>query len=448
MEHQRSRRLLLVVASLSGVLLIAGFAVHVGHRAGSSRSHAVEKVDAELPSLDWIGADPAVAAVVETARTAVRHSPHSAAAWGRLGMILGAHDFAAQANLCFLRAEQLDPHDGRWPYYQGTELCLNDPDVAIVNLQHAADLLGGHSDAARLRLGEILLRQGRLEEASTEFNRLLRSDPEHAHAHLNLARIARERGDLQGSLTHLSHAMESDYTRRAAHLLAAEIHQRLDHTGAAGQERQLAAKVPKDRDWPDPLMEEVVRLRTGRQVRLTAAAQLIAQGHAREAADLLRGIVHDYPNSDWAWLLLGRSLLAQNDLAGAGPALRTAVQLAPASMEAQFYLGVVLLLKEDPRAAAACFRQATAIQPDFADAHHNLAHCLLRQGDRRGAMEAFCAALNCKPNHIAAHLDLAEVLIQEGRKSEAIAHARYAAEINPAEPRARRLLDQLQSETR
>lgn len=447
-KQKRSRRLLLVVALTSAALLIAGFGAYVGHRALTSQARAIDNGRAEAPTLDWTGADPAVVAAVEDARAAVCQSPHSASAWGRLGMILGAHEFVLEANTCFRHAERLDPHEGRWPYYQGTELCQNDPEVAAVKLQRAADLLGGRSEGARLRLGEMLFRQGRLDQAADQFRRLLQDNPSHARAHLHLARIARERGDLQASLKHLAPALEGDCTRKAAHLLAAEIHQRRGDAAAAGQERQLVVKLPKDLDWPDPLVEEALRLRTGRQVRLSEAAQLIAQGHARQAAEVLRRIVQDYPDSDWAWLLFGRSFLAQKDLAGAEVALRKAVVLAPASMEAHFYLGGVLLLKEDPRAAAACFRRAATIKPDFADAYHNLAHCLLRQGDRTGAVEAFGLALNCKPNHTAAHLDLADVLVQEGRNAEAIAHARYAAELNPAEPRAMKLLEQLQSGTR
>jgi tetratricopeptide (TPR) repeat protein len=444
-KQKGARRLYSVVALLGGVLLIAGFGIYVAHRAITNQARSVEKLDAAIPSLDWTGADAAVADAVEAARTAVRRSPHSASAWGHLGMILGAHEFAPEANACFLRAEQLDPHEGCWPYYQAN---VNDPEVAIAKLQRAAALLTNHSEVARLRLGELLLRQGRLDEAEVQFRRVLQQHPGNALAHLNLARIDRERGDIQASLKHLTGSMDDLHTRKASHLLAAEVHQRLGDEIAASQERQLAAKLPKDPDWPDPLAEEVRRLRTGKQVRLAAAAQLIGQGHAQQAADLLRQIVQDYPDSDWAWLLLGRSFLAQKNPAGAEPALRKAIQLAPTSMEAHFYLGVALLLQEKPKAAAASFHQAATIQPDFPDAHHNLAHCLLRQGDRRGAIEAFRAALNCKPNHIAAHLDLAEVLVQEGRNAEAIAHARYAADLNPAEPRAKKLLEQMQTGTR
>ena len=53
----------------------------------------------------------AIVAALAQARAAVQESPRSAAAWGRLGMVLAAHDFRAEANACLAQAERLDPLD-------------------------------------------------------------------------------------------------------------------------------------------------------------------------------------------------------------------------------------------------------------------------------------------------------------------------------------------------
>jgi Flp pilus assembly protein TadD len=186
-----------------------------------------------------------------------------------------------------------------------------------------------------------------------------------------------------------------------------------------------------------------VRLRTGRQVRLARADLLLSQERWSEAITLLQGLVRDYPDSDWAWLLLGRAFLGRRDLPAAEQALRKAAQLAPASIEVQFYLGVVLLLQEDPRGAAACFRRATEIKPDFAEAHHNLGHCLLRQGDPTGAVEAFRRAIRGKPNYSDAHRDLGDVLAKRGQITEAIVELGYACRLNPADAKSKSLLEQV-----
>jgi tetratricopeptide (TPR) repeat protein len=400
----------------------------------------------EPPSLDQItDADPAVVKAVEAARAAVQQSPRSAQAWGRLGMVLSAHEFVAEAMTCFVHAEQLDPREPRWLYYQGIGLSLaqGDQEAAIAKFQRAVERLGDGPDALRLRLGEALLRQGRLDEAEEQFRRVLHGKPDNARAHLDLARLAQERGDLKTSLAHLDRSKVDVHTRKASHELAAAIYQLLGNEAAADQQRQQAAKMPSDLLWPDPFVEDVTQLRTGKQVRLARADRLLGQGRFPEAIALLQQLVRDYPDADWAWLLLGRAYLGKKEWAEAETALRTAAKLAPTSIEVQFYLGVVLLLQDNPQAAAACFRWATEIKPDFAEAHHNLGHCLLRGGDRAGAIEAFRTAVNCKPNYVAAHLDLSELLIKDGQLGPALVHLRAAVRLDPADPKAKKLLKQV-----
>src|SRR5437899_2943389 len=68
------------------------------------------------PILNLTGAEPVVAEAIEAARTSVAANPRSASAWGRLGMVLHAHDYLAEAARCYAQAEKLDSHDPRWPY--------------------------------------------------------------------------------------------------------------------------------------------------------------------------------------------------------------------------------------------------------------------------------------------------------------------------------------------
>jgi tetratricopeptide (TPR) repeat protein len=358
-------------------------------------------------------------------------------------MILKAHGFPAEANICFVQAERLDPREPRWVYHQAIELAERDPEMALAKLQQAIALLGGDPEAARLRLGELLLRQGRFEEAEQQFRRLLVYHTDHPKAHLDLARLALEHGDLQASLEHLRHSMTDKRTQKASAIVAAEVHQRLGNPEAAEQQRRRAAQLPDDPPWPDPFIEEVVRLRTGKQVSLARADRLLSQNRVSDAITLLQELVRDYPDSDWAWLLLGRAFLARKELPAAEEALRKAAQLTSGSIEVQFYLGVVLLLREDPRAAATCFRRATEIKPDFAEAYHNLGYCLLRQGDPTGALETFRKAVLCKPNFSDAHRDLADVLAQKGQLTESLAHLRDALQLNPADPQTKKLLQQV-----
>src|SRR5205085_5778672 len=78
----------------------------------------------EPPTVESPDLDPAIKRVLEEARRAVLKSPESAAAWGQLGLVLTAHSFHVPARVCFARAEELDPQEPRWPYFQGKSLLV------------------------------------------------------------------------------------------------------------------------------------------------------------------------------------------------------------------------------------------------------------------------------------------------------------------------------------
>ncbi len=83
---------------------------------------------AEPPRIELGSVDRAVAKAIEEACATVRASLKSADAWGRLGMILTAHEMAQDAaDLCYRRAAQLNPEDVRWPYHRGIALSKGSP---------------------------------------------------------------------------------------------------------------------------------------------------------------------------------------------------------------------------------------------------------------------------------------------------------------------------------
>src|SRR5947209_3043949 len=115
------------------------------------------------PAVSFADVDPEVARAVEAAREEVRRRPYSAAAWGRLGQVLHAHRYQAEADLCFAHAERLDPDDPRWPYLQGLDLRHDDPEAAVRHLERAVARAGGRTEAPELCLAEAGLQLDRLE---------------------------------------------------------------------------------------------------------------------------------------------------------------------------------------------------------------------------------------------------------------------------------------------
>ncbi len=429
----KRRRLRRLLSFSVGIILSAGVVGYLWFRSAPLAPPEVVLTDV----------DPAVVKVVQDSRVAVRQSPRSAGAWGRLGMVLVVHDFHAQANPCFAQAERLDPRDPHWPYYQGITLFLGDPKAAIPKLRRAADLCGDQPDVPRLRLAETLFAQGYFNEAAEQFRRTIQHDSDNARAHLGLARLAYERNDPEECRNHLSRSMLSPFTRKAAHALLAEVYQRQGNKTAAEQERQAAAQAPEDFVWHDPFVEEAEQLRVGKQGCLARAEKLVAQNRLAEAVALFQEQVRNDPTADWAFLWLGQLFIQQNDLAAAERALRETIRLRPESAAAHFHLGVALFRRHNFREAAACFQCAIERKPDYALAPYNLGHCRQQLEDRAGAIEALRMAVRCRPGFADAHTNLGDLLAQSSQTGLALAHLRNALALNPHDARARNLLGQV-----
>ncbi len=292
----------------------------------------------------------------------------------------------------------------------------------------------------------MLFAQGHVDEAAEHFRGLLQRQPGHPRAHLGLARLACAREQFQEALTHLHYAASTPYTQKAAYALLAEIHQRLGDQAAATQDYRLLASLPDDRDWPNPFVEEVEQLRTGKQGGIERVNDLLAQNQVPAAITLLQEQVRRAPEAEWAWFRLGLLLIEREDFAEGERALRAADRLRPESAGTQFYLGVALFRRQEVREAARYFRRAIALKPDYGMAYYNLGHCLKQQGDPSGALEAFHMAVRCLPGVGDAHTNLGDLLAQQERYAEALAHLRNAARLNPKDARVQTLLGQVRKQ--
>jgi tetratricopeptide (TPR) repeat protein len=390
------------------------------------------------PAVSYADVDPAVAAAIEAARREVWWKPHSAAAWGRLGLLLRAHGVRPEANRCFAQAEQLAADDPRWPYLQGYALRLDDPEAAVRHLQRAVALCGTSPDAPALTLADVFAQQGRFDDAEGQCRRVLQNDSENPRAHLGLGRLALERDNPRAALPHLRRAADGESTRKAAAVGLARAYHQLGDPTAAAAARARAAELPNDRPWPNPFLDEMPLL-LGKQARLARLKSLHQQGRTAEMRELARLIEDDYP--DVYWLVEGRQQMDLGQLSAAEQALRKAAELAPASVEAHFDLGTVLYRRKDYGAAAASFRTVTELQPDYGPAYLGLGRCRAAQGDRAAADRAFRDAVRLMPQSAEAHRELGGWLAREGWADEAAVHLRQSLQLNPQDAQARRLLE-------
>ncbi len=351
------------------------------------------------PEPDLAEVDPEVAEAITEAREKVRQQPKRGDVWGRLGMILLAHDFHEEAEQCFAQAERLDPADGRWPYLRGMSFILTDSDASISFLQRAVERCGNDPLAPRLRLAETLLNQGRLDAAELHLEQARKAAPHNLRVQLGLGRLAVLRGQWRSALEHLEPCTSDEHARRLAHTLRAEAWTHLGESDKGREEQRQAAEAPEDQLWPDPFVEDTLRLQRGLTTRLQRANNLFAGQHFREAVELLEDTERRYPQSPAVRLLLGDIWRQLGRPDRAEEAFAGAVRLDPQSVDGWFRLGCMQAARKQTRAAADSFRRTIRLKPDHADAHFNLGHRLKELGDTAAAVDEFRAALRCRPDY-------------------------------------------------
>jgi tetratricopeptide (TPR) repeat protein len=401
-----------------------------------------------LPSIDLESIDHAVAAAIQEALNAVQQSPNSAERWGRLGMVLLAHDFRGRAAECFDRAGQLDSREPRWPHFRARAIRVSQPLQAIPLMEEAISLCVDKSKRTealtlRLQLAELLIDRNFLDEATPQIKQVLAMDTQNARAHYELGRLAFLEGDFAGCLEELGRAESLGAVSKQGCLLAAEAHRRLGDVQVAEQQRARAAKLPKAK-WPDPFLTEVTKLRTGLKARLTMAEYLYGQQKVQASINVLEPTIQAYPDSSWARILLARALIRLRRLSEAEKVLTEALELSPDSVEAHFRMGVTLQLQQRYREASKWFENALQFKPDFAMAHKNLGFCRINLGEFDAAVASVRRAVECQPDFVEGWKTLGQAEEKRGNIEQARLAYQKALTLEPEDRALRerlRLLD-------
>jgi tetratricopeptide (TPR) repeat protein len=361
-----------------------------------------------LPAVDLSGADPEVAAAVTAAMDAVKADPRDGAAWGKLGMVLRAHDFDAASVEALRAAERFDPDNPKWPYLQGLTLVLSDPDAGLACLERAAAKAPPERTEPRLRLAEVLLDRGRVAEAEALAGPIADRWPEDPRAGVVLARAAADRGDWAAVLARTDPVRHDPAARRQAAILRADALRRVGRPGEADAEAARAAGLPEDVFWDDRYVVETAKLQVGADAELRRGRELMRAGRPAEAVAAFELAAKKARNPTPARLVLARAHNETGNPLAARRVLDEVFKTDPNSVEGWFQLGVAQYLTDDP-AAAASFERVVQLKPDHALAHFNLGLARKKRGDRPGAEAAFEAALRCRPDYDAPRQALAEL---------------------------------------
>jgi tetratricopeptide (TPR) repeat protein len=346
---------------------------------------------------DLADVDPEVVEAITEAHRNVQNHPASGAAWGKLGMVLRAHDYYREAAPCFAEAERLQPKDPRWPYLLGMCLVVYDPDSTLPCWERAVERCRRDDPlAVRLRLAEALLERGRLDEAGGHLQQVLDLEPDNLRARLGLGRLAVLRDSWPQALELLAPCSRDAHAHKQALRLLAQVRYRLGDRPGGDKDQAAAEEPPEDEPWPDKYVDDCGKLQRGLHARIQEAVDLMQKRRMREAIALLRETADRYPRAVKVQTWLGECWLRQDRPAEAEACYRQAVAIDPGAVQAWFWLGQIQA-HDRPRDAADSLRRAIGLKPDYTQAHLALGQCLQKLGDRPGAAEAFRAALGCDP---------------------------------------------------
>ena len=347
-------------------------------------------------------------------------------AMGRLYHAYGLHDAAAPF---YRNAATMDPANFVWPYDAGLlARDVGDLPAAETAFKKVLELRPGN-DAARVHLGEVLLLQGRAEDARPLFEALDgESDFAAARAH-GLARVAAAAGNHEQAVAFFEQVLELQPGAGGVRNTLAQSLRALGRTTEA--QAELARKESGIVTFPDLQRERIDGLPQSAGSLLRRGNQALLAGDAGKAVDLFRRGKHANPDNLELRLNLALALVRLQKIDEAVNELKEVLAKDPKNAQAHHDLGAAYRAKGlDPQAVAA-FETAVQLKPDYTSAHFNLANAY-GSANRWAESEASARrVIELEPEHARARYLAAMAQHQQGKSGPAEAELRRLVELDP-----------------
>jgi tetratricopeptide (TPR) repeat protein len=392
-----------------------------------------ERRGAEPPAFDTEPMQPPVARALLAARRSVLDAPDSAPAWGRLGMVADAHDLYREAELCYLRAHELDPGNFYWIYLLAVVQDFLGRDAETISASfEAAMRISPLYPPAPYRYGEALARKGRLEEARQSYARAVELDPDFAMARRGLGQMLLRLGEVEAATRELEKAAELDPTDALVRTALAQAYFQLGDREGAEREAELSGTLSRRLAVPDPVRFEMelhaVDSKTlGRRYR-----ERMATGDFRGAVDDLTLLEEQFPDNATVQLRLGSCYLGLGDLESARVHLARAVEMQDDLVDAHLDLARIYSGQQRFADAAEHYRRARTHAPERPEVLVGLAETVARQGESEEALALFASAAALAPTDVGLRHRWGTVLMERGDFEAAAEQFRIAVEVDPA----------------
>ena len=337
-------------------------------------------------------------------------------AYGQMGKVYHAYDFSDAAEACYQNAMSLAPGDSGWPYALG-RLYQDRGEVrkSIEHLRRAEKLLPNEIPVL-VRLAEAYVADGQTEAAKELFERSLKLNESLVASMAGLGRIAVSQRNFTKAIELLNTALRLQPS-------ASSLHYPLAMAYRGTGERQLAQEHllqqgPGKPLCPDPLIDDLEKLKKGEMVLWRRGNQAMHEGRYADAVNLYREMADASGDDPLPRIYLGNALAASNDPQGAIDQYRQVLSLMPSNATAHFNLGVLLLEDSEP-GAIEHLRAAIASDPGLKVAHFQLANLLVKGKRYDDAVHHYSRVIELSPENEFARLMKALSLVRLARYREA-----------------------------
>jgi tetratricopeptide (TPR) repeat protein len=338
-------------------------------------------------------------------------------AYGEMGKLLMAAQYADAAEPCFLNAQTLDTSDFRWPYYLGhLYRTQGQIDNARALFGRALELRPDDV-AALVWMGDLDLSSGLPDAAEPHFAKALALEPRSISARYGLGRTALAKNDPHRAARYLEEVLQIDPQAGDAHYPLSLAYTALGEPAKAAEQLRLRRS---ERILPaDPLMAELDALLQSPQTYETLGIQALGREDWPTAAAEFRKGLELSPASPALRFRLATAMNMMGNAAEAEALFEAVVHDAPNYFPAQFSLGVLQQAKGRHREAIDRFTAALAERQDYAEARLRLASSLRRLGRAKESLSHYEQIATDNPDLVEAHVGYAMTLAQLGRYVEA-----------------------------
>ena len=236
------------------------------------------------------------------------------------------------------------------------------------------------------KMGMVLSKQGRLDEAIVAYQTQVELEPQHQRAWNSLGNVFMLQGELDEAISAYQQqvTVAPEHGQAWSHLAGVFFEQ--GHFDEAVEAYQLQLKVNPEHEY----------------VWFNMGNTFLRQDKPEQAIAAYQKQVDHYPEDDSAWLNMGIALEHLERFDQAIAAHRKQAAITPEHPRVWYCIGNLLLYQEpiDLDEAIAAFQQQIAIAPDHEEVWCGLGNAFRRQGRFDEALEAYQKQIEVVPEHV------------------------------------------------